>query len=67
MVSAVLAGVAEFAGGLALLLGVGLRIVGVPLVITMLVAVIKAQACHYSHTFKSQQQVELHPSLRLTV
>ncbi|MHC4672377.1 MAG: DoxX family protein [Planctomycetota bacterium] len=41
MVSAVLAGSAEFFGGLALLLGVGVRIAVIPMVFTMLVAVYK--------------------------
>jgi putative oxidoreductase len=38
-VSAILAGAAEFFGGLALLLGIGVRIAVIPMVFTMLVAV----------------------------
>lgn len=41
-VSAVMAGGTEFLGGLALLLGVGARLASVPLVFTMLVAIVTA-------------------------
>ncbi|MHC5023864.1 MAG: DoxX family protein [Planctomycetota bacterium] len=41
MVSAVLVAVTEFAGGLALALGLGVRYAAVPIVITMIVAIIK--------------------------
>jgi putative oxidoreductase len=47
-VSAVLAAVAEFAGGLALILGLGTRVMAVPLVITMLVAAFKVHGAAFS-------------------
>src|SRR5262245_31308761 len=48
--SAVLAGSAEFFGGLALLLGVGTRIAAIPMIFTMLVAIVTV---HHS-AFDSQ-------------
>lgn len=48
MVSAVLAAVAEFGGGLALLLGAGTRLAVIPVVITMLVAAFKVHGSAFS-------------------
>lgn len=48
--SAVLAGAAEFAGGLAVLTGLGLRLAAVPLAFTMLVAI----ATVHRHAFGAQ-------------
>ena len=48
MVSAVLAAVAEFGGGLALIAGLGTRFAAVPLVITMLVAAFKVHGSAFS-------------------
>jgi putative oxidoreductase len=50
-VSAVLAGSAEFFGGLALLLGVGVRIAVIPMVFTMLVASFHV----HGHAFSAQK------------
>ncbi len=47
-VGAVLAGAAEFLGGLALLTGIGLRLLSLPLVITMLVGCFTAHAGKFS-------------------
>lgn len=47
-VSAVLAAVAEFGGGLALIAGLGTRLVAVPLVITMLVAALKVHGSAFA-------------------
>lgn len=48
MVSAVLAAVAEFGGGLALLVGAGTRLAAIPVVITMLVAAFKVHGGAFS-------------------
>lgn len=48
MASAVLAAVAEFGGGLALIAGVGTRAVALPLVVTMLVAAFKVHGSAFS-------------------
>jgi putative oxidoreductase len=48
--SAVLAGVAEFVGGLAVLAGLGLRLAAVPMTFTMLVAI----ATVHRHAFGAQ-------------
>ncbi len=47
-VSAVLAAVAEFAGGLALIAGLGTRVAALPLVVTMLVAAFKVHGTAFS-------------------
>lgn len=47
-VSAVLAAVAEFAGGLALIAGLGTRVAALPVVITMLVAAFKVHGSAFS-------------------
>lgn len=46
--SAYLAAITEFAGGLALILGAGTRLVAIPLVVTMLVAAFKVHGSAFS-------------------
>ncbi|HTN74384.1 MAG TPA: DoxX family protein [Pirellulaceae bacterium] len=48
MLNAILASVAEFGGGLLLLVGLGTRLVAVPLVITMLIAAFKVHGGAFS-------------------
>lgn len=54
MVSATLAACAEFFGGLALLLGIGVRLVVIPMAFTMLVAIVTV----HSHAFALPQGME---------
>ncbi|WP_202436462.1 HvfX family Cu-binding RiPP maturation protein [Vibrio eleionomae] len=56
MAMAILAGSAEFIGGIALLLGIGLRIMTIPLMITMIVA---ATTAHWENGWHALPETQL--------